>query len=43
MKPPPRPFRIVARWQLIATAALTLVSAFLWGLDGALSAVLGGR
>jgi ATP synthase protein I len=42
MKPPPRPFRIVARWQLIATAALTLVSAFLWGLDGAFSAVLGG-
>jgi ATP synthase protein I len=42
MKPPPRPFRIVARWQLIATAALTLVSAFLWGLDGAVSAVLGG-
>jgi ATP synthase protein I len=42
MKPPPRPFRIVARWQLIATAALTLVSAFLWGVDGAVSALLGG-
>ena len=30
------------RWQLIVTAVLTLVAAFLWGMDGALSAVLGG-
>ena len=37
-----RPFRIVLRWQLLATAALTLVSAFLWGSDGAISAALGG-
>jgi ATP synthase protein I len=37
-----RPIRIVLRWQLIVTAVLTLVSAFLWGQDGALSAALGG-
>ena len=37
-----RPFRIVLRWQLIATAVLTLVAAILWGGDGALSAALGG-
>ena len=37
-----RPIRIVLRWQVIATAALTLVAAFLWGRDGALSAALGG-
>ena len=30
------------RWQLVATAALTLVAAFLWGRDGAVSAALGG-
>lgn len=41
-KPSMRPIRIVLRWQLIVTAVLTLVAAFLWGLDGALSAVLGG-
>ena len=38
----PRPFRIVFRWQLIATALLTLAAALLWGADGALSAALGG-
>lgn len=37
-----RPIRIVLRWQVIATAALTLVAGFLWGRDGALSAALGG-
>jgi F0F1-type ATP synthase assembly protein I len=37
-----RPFRIVLRWQLIATAVLTLVAAIPWGGDGALSAALGG-
>lgn len=37
-----RPIRIVLRWQLIATAALTLLFGFLWGLHGALSAALGG-
>jgi len=37
-----RPFRIVLRWQLIATAVLTLVAALLWGWDGAVSAALGG-
>jgi F0F1-type ATP synthase assembly protein I len=37
-----RPFRIVLRWQLVATAVLTLVAAIHWGGDGALSAALGG-
>lgn len=37
-----RPIRIVLGWQLIATAALTLLFGFLWGLHGALSAALGG-
>ena len=37
-----RPFRIVLRWQFIATAVLTLVAALLWGWDGAVSAALGG-
>lgn len=41
-KPQMRPIRIVLRWQLIVTAVLTLVSALLWGWDGALSAALGG-
>ena len=36
------PFRIVLRWQLIASAVLTLVAAILWGKDGAISAFLGG-
>lgn len=30
------------RWQVIATATLTLVALLLWGWDGALSAALGG-
>jgi ATP synthase protein I len=38
----PRPIRIVRQWQLIVTAALTLVAALLWGRDGAISAALGG-
>ena len=41
-KPQLRPIRIVQRWQVIATAALTLVALLLWGPDGALSAALGG-
>ena len=41
-KPLPRPIRIVLRWQLIATAALTLGAALLWGEHGAVSAFLGG-
>ena len=41
-RPLPRPIRIVLRWQLIVTAALTLVAGLLWGRDGAFSAVLGG-
>src|SRR6202171_4711566 len=41
-KPQIRPIRIVLRWQLIVTAALTLVAALLWGRDGAISAALGG-
>jgi ATP synthase protein I len=42
MKARPRPFRIVAQWQIIATAALTLVAALLWSIEGAVSAALGG-
>lgn len=38
----PRPFRVVLKWQLIATAALTLFAWLLWGPHGALSAALGG-
>jgi ATP synthase protein I len=34
--------RTVLRWQLIATAALTLAGGILAGVDGALSAALGG-
>lgn len=41
-RPRLRPIRIVLRWQLIATAVLTLVAALLWGMDGAVSAGLGG-
>lgn len=37
-----RPIRIVLRWQLVATAALTLAGGLLAGVDGALSAALGG-
>lgn len=37
-----RAIRIVLRWQLIATAALTLASAIPWGKHGAFSAALGG-
>jgi ATP synthase protein I len=37
-----RPIRTVLRWQLYATAILTLVSAIPWGKDGAFSAALGG-
>ena len=37
-----KPIRTVLRWQLIATAALTLAGGILAGVDGALSAVLGG-
>jgi len=37
-----RPIRTVLRWQLIATAALTLAGGSLAGVDGALSAALGG-
>jgi ATP synthase protein I len=32
----------VLRWQFIATAGLALVAALLWGLNGAISAALGG-
>lgn len=41
-KPGPRPIRIVLRWQLIVTAVLSLLAALVWGMDGALSAALGG-
>ena len=37
-----KPICTVLRWQLIATAALTLAGGILAGIDGALSAALGG-
>lgn len=37
-----KPIRTVLRWQMLATAALTLAGGFLAGVDGAVSAVLGG-
>jgi ATP synthase protein I len=36
------PIRTVLRWQIIATAVLTLVCAFVVGRHGAISAALGG-
>ena len=40
--PRSRPIRTVLRWQVIVTAVLSLAAGLLWGLDGALSAGLGG-
>jgi ATP synthase protein I len=37
-----KPIRTVLRWQLIATAGLTLAGGILAGVEGALSAALGG-
>ena len=37
-----KPIRTVLRWQIVATAVLTAVAAVTAGLDGALSAALGG-
>jgi len=37
-----RPIRTVLRWQLLATAVLTLVAWIMAGVHGALSAILGG-
>lgn len=37
-----KPIRTVLRWQLIATAALTLLAGIVAGVHGALSAALGG-
>lgn len=37
-----KPIHTVLRWQLIATAALTLAGGILAGVDGAVSAALGG-
>ena len=37
-----KPIRVVLRWQLAATAALTLLAGLLAGVHGALSAALGG-
>jgi ATP synthase protein I len=37
-----KPIRTVLRWQLLATAALTIVAGLWAGAHGALSAVLGG-
>jgi len=41
-KPLMRPIRIVLRWQLIATTALSLLAFPIWGAHGAISAALGG-
>lgn len=41
-KPQLRPIRIVLRWQVTVTVVLSLIAAVPWGLDGALSAFLGG-
>jgi ATP synthase protein I len=41
-KPLMRPIRTVLRWQLIATAVLSMLALVLWGAHGALSAALGG-
>jgi F0F1-type ATP synthase assembly protein I len=37
-----RPIRTVLCWQLLVTAALTLLAGIVAGVDGALSAALGG-
>jgi ATP synthase protein I len=37
-----KPIRTVLRWQIVATTVLTAVAAVVAGLDGALSAALGG-
>lgn len=37
-----KPIRTVLRWQIIATAVVTLAGGILAGVDGALSAALGG-
>jgi len=37
-----KPIRTVLRWQLMATAVLTIAGGILAGVDGALSAALGG-
>jgi F0F1-type ATP synthase assembly protein I len=37
-----KPIRTVLLWQFVATAALTLAGGILAGVDGALSAALGG-
>jgi ATP synthase protein I len=37
-----RPIRIVLRWQLVATIALTLMAGLMAGAHGALSAAAGG-
>jgi len=42
LSPQLRPIRTVLKWQLIATAALSMVAALLWGKDGAVSAAFGG-
>ena len=37
-----RPIRIVLGWLVVVTGILTLASAFVWGVHGAVSAALGG-
>ena len=42
LRPLSRPIRTVLRWQLVATAGLALVAAWLEGMHGAISALAGG-
>jgi len=37
-----KPIRMVFRWQVYATAAITLVAGSLWGINAGISALLGG-
>jgi ATP synthase protein I len=37
-----RPIRTVLLWQVIATASLASIAGLLWGMNGAMSAALGG-
>jgi len=37
-----KPIRTVFRWQVYATAAITLFAGSLWGIHGGISALLGG-
>lgn len=42
MKAPPKPLKVVFIWQVVAIATLAGLCGWLWGLHGAVSAILGG-